>query len=184
MADPHDQVIPVIEQLQRDFPDRSIRFVTDVPRVGENNKVNSLCRLVKEARYGLLVMTDSDVRVPRDYLREVVAPFADRRVGAVTCFYRCAGGGTLAANLDMLGMCMDSVPSALLARQLEGNVQFAFGWTMAHNQRTAGRNRRLGGNGQSSFRRFRAGKSHRFQGASRRVDAGTGGNGFSGRGIH
>ena len=131
MADPHDQVIPVIEQLQRDFPDRSIRFVTDVPRVGENNKVNSLCRLVKEARYGLLVMTDSDVRVPRDYLREVVAPFADRRVGAVTCFYRCAGGGTLAANLDMLGMCMDSVPSALLARQLEGNVQFAFGWTMA-----------------------------------------------------
>ena len=131
MADPHDPVIPVIEQLQRDFPDRSIRFVTDVPRVGENNKVNSLCRLVKEARYGLLVMTDSDVRVPRDYLREVVAPFADRHVGAVTCFYRCAGGGTLAASLDMLGMCMDSVPSALVARQLEGNVQFAFGWTMA-----------------------------------------------------
>ena len=131
MADPHDPVIPVIEKLRRDFPDRSIRFVTDVPRVGENNKVNSLCRLVKEARYELLVMTDSDVRVPRDYLREVVAPFADRRVGAVTCFYRCAGGGTLAADLDMLGMCMDSVPSALVARQLEGKVQFAFGWTMA-----------------------------------------------------
>jgi ceramide glucosyltransferase len=131
MADPHDPVIPVIEKLQRDFPDRSIRFVTDVPRVGENNKVNSLCRLVKEARYELLVMTDSDVRVPRDYLREVVAPFADRRVGGVTCFYRCAGGGTLAADLDMLGMCMDSVPSALVARRLEGKVQFAFGWTMA-----------------------------------------------------
>jgi ceramide glucosyltransferase len=131
MADPHDPVIPVIEKLQRDFPDRSIRFVTDVPRVGENNKVNSLCRLVKEARYDLLVMTDSDVRVERDYLREVVAPFADRRVGAVTSFYRCAGGGTLAADLDMLGMCMDSVPSALVARRLEGKVQFAFGWTMA-----------------------------------------------------
>ena len=131
MADPHDPVIPVIEKLQRDFPDRSIRFVTDVPRVGENNKVNSLCRLVKEARYGLLVMTDSDVRVARDYLREVVAPFSDRRVGGVTCFYRCTGGGTLAANLDMLGMCIDSVPSALVARRLEGKVQFAFGWTMA-----------------------------------------------------
>lgn len=131
MADPHDPVIPVIEKLQRDFPGRSIRFVTDVPRVGENNKVNSLCRLVKEARYDLLVMTDSDVRVERDYLREVVAPFADRRVGAVTSFYRCAGGGTIAADLDMLGMCMDSVPSALVARRLEGNVQFAFGWTMA-----------------------------------------------------
>jgi ceramide glucosyltransferase len=131
MADPHDAVIPVIEKLQGDFPGRSIRWVTDVPRVGENNKVNSLCRLAKEARYDLLVMTDSDVRVQREYLREVVAPFADRRVGAVTSFYRCAGGGTLAADLDMLGMCMDSVPSALVARRLEGKVQFAFGWTMA-----------------------------------------------------
>jgi len=131
MADPHDAVIPVIEKLQRDFPGRAIRFVTDVPRVGENNKVNSLYRLVKEARYDLLVMTDSDVRVEGDYLREVVAPFADKTVGAVTSFYRCAGGGTLAADLDMLGMCMDSVPSALVARRLEGKVQFAFGWTMA-----------------------------------------------------
>jgi ceramide glucosyltransferase len=131
MADPHDAVIPVIEKLQRDFPGRAIRFVTDVPRVGENNKVNSLCRLVKEARYDLLVMTDSDVRVESDYLRDVVAPFADKSTGAVTSFYRCAGGGTLAADLDMLGMCMDSVPSALVARRLEGKVQFAFGWTMA-----------------------------------------------------
>jgi ceramide glucosyltransferase len=131
VADPDDPVIPVVGKLQKDFPSRSIRFVTDVARVGENNKVNSLCRLVAEARYDLLVMTDSDVRVERDYLREVVAPFADRRVGAVTSFYRCAGGGTLAADLDMLGMCLDSVPSALVARKLEGNVQFAFGWTMA-----------------------------------------------------
>jgi ceramide glucosyltransferase len=131
MADPHDPVIPVIEKLQRDFPNTSIRFVTDVPRIGENNKVNSLCRLVREARHDLLVMTDSDVRVNHDYLREVVAPFADHGVGAVTSFYRCLGGGTIAADLDMLGMCMDSVPSALVARRLEGNVQFAYGWTMA-----------------------------------------------------
>ena len=131
MADGHDPVIPVIEKVQRDFPAIRIRFVADVPRVGENNKVNSLCRLVKAASYDLLVMTDSDVRVEREYLREVVAPFVGPKVGAVTSFYRCAGGGTLAADLDMLGMCMDSVPSALVARRLEGKVQFAFGWTMA-----------------------------------------------------
>src|SRR5712664_3065322 len=131
MADRDDPVIPVIEKLRRDFPDRRIALVTDVPRIGENNKVNSLCRLVKEAKHNLMVMTDSDVRVERDYLREVVAPFADARVGGVTSFYRCMGGGTLAADLDMLGMCMESVPSALVARRLEGKVQFAFGWTMA-----------------------------------------------------
>src|SRR6202030_3228041 len=123
--------IPVIERLQREFPERRIAFVTDVTRIGENNKVNSLCRLVREAKHNLVVMTDSDVRVERGYLRAVVAPFKDQVVGAVTSFYRCAGGGTLAANLDMLGMCMESVPSALVARKLEGKVQFAYGWTMA-----------------------------------------------------
>jgi ceramide glucosyltransferase len=86
---------------------------------------------VKEAKYDVLVMTDSDVRVEADYLREVAAPFADPAVGGVTSFYRCIGGGTLASDLDMLGMCADSVPSALVARRLEGKVQFAFGWTMA-----------------------------------------------------
>src|SRR2546423_12814533 len=131
MADSDDPVIPLLQKLQRDFPQRQIRFVTGVQRLGENNKVNNLCRLVKEARYDVLVMSDTDVRVGTDYLREVVAPFADPAVGAVTSFYRCAGGGTLASDLDMLGMCADSVPSALIARKLEGKVQFAFGWTMA-----------------------------------------------------
>src|SRR2546423_820954 len=131
MADSDDPVIPLLQKLQRDFPQRQIRFVTGVQRLGENNKVNNLCRLVKEARYDVLVMSDTDVRVGTDYLREVVAPFADSAVGGVTSFYRCAGGGTLASDLDMLGMCMDSVPSALVARKLEGKVQFAFGWTMA-----------------------------------------------------
>src|SRR5258707_12383526 len=112
MADPHDAVIPVIEKLQRDFPARAIRFVTDVPRVGENNKVNSLCRLVKEARYDLLVMTDSDVRVESDYLREVVAPFADISVGELTSFIRCAGCGTSDMDLDILVVAMASVVSA------------------------------------------------------------------------
>src|SRR5229473_3086019 len=82
----------------------------------------SYCRLDYPEYELVFVMADSDVRVERDYLREVVAPFADARVGGVTSFYRCKGGGTLAADLDMLGMCMESVPSALVARRLEGKV--------------------------------------------------------------
>jgi ceramide glucosyltransferase len=33
--------------------------------------------------------------------------------------------------MDALGMYTDSAPSALVARKLEGKMQFAFGWTMA-----------------------------------------------------
>jgi ceramide glucosyltransferase len=131
VTDPSDPIVPVIEKLQRDFPNTRIRLATSVERLGQNNKISNLYRLVKEARYELLVMSDSDVRVGPDYLRELVWAFADAKVGAVTSFYRCAGGGTLAADLAMLGMCSDSLPSALIARKLEGGVQFAFGWTMA-----------------------------------------------------
>jgi ceramide glucosyltransferase len=131
VTDPGDPVVPVIKKLQRDFPETRIRLATSVKRLGQNNKISNLYRLVKEAQYELLVMSDSDVRVEPDYLRELVATFANPDVGAVTSFYRCAGGGTLAADLAMLGMCSDSLPSALVARRLEGGVQFAFGWTMA-----------------------------------------------------
>jgi ceramide glucosyltransferase len=130
-ADPNDPVIPVIQRLQKDFPKRQIRLVTGVERLGENNKVNNLCRLVKEARYDLLVMTDSDIRVQPNYLWEVAGPFADHNVGAVTSFARSCGGGTLSSDLSMLNMSTDTIPSALVARKLEGKVQFAFGWTMA-----------------------------------------------------
>ena len=131
VTDPRDPIVPVIEKLQRDFPENDIRLVTSVERLGQNHKISNLYRLVKEAKYELLVMSDSDVRVGPDYLRELVASFADPSVGAVTSFYRCTGGGTLAADLAMLGMSSDSLPSALIARRLEGGVQFAFGWTMA-----------------------------------------------------
>jgi ceramide glucosyltransferase len=131
VTDPSDPIVPVIKKLQQDFPKTTIRLATSVERLGQNNKISNLHRLVKEARYDLLVMSDSDVRVEPDYLRELVATFANPDVGAVTSFYRCAGGGTLAADLAMLGMCSDSLPSALIARRLEGGVHFAFGWTMA-----------------------------------------------------
>jgi len=78
-ADPHDRAVPIIQKLQRDFPGRQIRLVTSVESLGENQKVSNLCRLVKEANYELLVMTDTDVRVEQDYLREVVAPFLDSK---------------------------------------------------------------------------------------------------------
>jgi ceramide glucosyltransferase len=131
VTDPHDPVVPVIEQLRRDFPEQQIRLVTSVERLGQNHKISNLYRLVQEASHDLLVMSDSDVRVGKEYLRELVAPFSDPGVGAVTSFYRCAGGGTLASDLAMLAMCSDSLPGALVARKLEGGVHFAFGWTMA-----------------------------------------------------
>lgn len=133
--DADDPVIPVIEKVQRDFPGRSIRLLTDVPQLGANRKVNNLCKLAAEAKHDLLVFSDSDVRVQPGYLRAVAAPFADPHVGAVTAFFRGLSPGGLAAEFEALVLSTETVPNALVAGKIEGKVQFAFGWTMATTKR-------------------------------------------------
>src|ERR1700724_4231391 len=53
VSDPDDPIVPVIEKLQRDFPSTRIRVATSVKRLGQNNKISNLYRLVKEAQYQL-----------------------------------------------------------------------------------------------------------------------------------
>jgi len=88
------------KKLRADFPACTIRLIADIPRIGTNDKVNNLCALVHNAKYDLLVMSDSDVRVEPDYLKRVIAPFADLEVGAVTAFYKSLSAGNFASNLD------------------------------------------------------------------------------------
>src|SRR5581483_867572 len=107
-------------KLQQDFPEVPVRLITGIEQLGANRKLNSLARLAREARYDLLVISDSDVRATPGYLRRVAARFADPAVGTVTAFFRGVTAGSLGAELD-----------ALVARKIEGKVQFAFGWTMA-----------------------------------------------------
>jgi len=135
VSDNDDQVCTIIEKLRADFPSCSIRIITKIPRVGTNDKVNKLCQLVQKAKYDFIVMSDSDVRVEPDYLKEVIAPFANPEVGAVTAFYKSLSAGNLMSNLDALGMYMDSVPAALVAKTIEGKMRFAFGWTMATSKK-------------------------------------------------
>ena len=130
VSDAHDSAIPVIERLIRDFPERPIRLLVGAPELGASSKVNKLCQLVREARYELLVMSDSDVRVEPSYLRQVAAPFADPQVGAVTALFRGMVAGDLASELECVGASTDFCPSVLVDRKFEG-VKFTLGATMA-----------------------------------------------------
>jgi ceramide glucosyltransferase len=125
-----DPVVPVIDQLIRDFPEQRIRILFGYDSSASNDKVAKLERLVREAQNDVVIMGDSDVRVRPDYLRSVVAPLADPKVGAVTCFYMPAHTETLAEKLQAVGMLSDFYAGLLVAWRLDG-VKFALGPTIA-----------------------------------------------------
>lgn len=130
VADASDAAIPIIRQLADDYPDRSIRLIVGAPEIGASSKVNKLCRLAREARHEILVISDSDITVPPTYLRSVVAPFRDAQVGAVTCLYRGIPDRGVWAALEAIGISTDFAPGVLVARRLEG-MKFTLGATMA-----------------------------------------------------
>ncbi len=130
VGDEDDPVVPVLQKLASDFPERRIRVLFGSGGRGSNDKVVKLARLVSEAQHEVVVISDSDVRVRPDYLRTVVAPLADPKVGAVTCFYAAIEDKTLTDSLQTIGMFSDFYAGILVARQLDG-VKFALGPTIA-----------------------------------------------------
>ena len=125
-----EAVVSVIEDLKRSFPQRSIRALHGSGRVATNDKVAKLVRLVNEAAYETVVISDSDVSVRPDYLRRVTAPLRDPKVGAVTCFYAHDEVATFTDRLQTVGMMSDFYAGILVAWQLDG-IKFALGPTIA-----------------------------------------------------
>jgi ceramide glucosyltransferase len=123
-------VVAVIEDLKRSFPQRSIRALLGSGRVATNDKVAKLVRLVNEASYEVVVISDSDVSVRRDYLKQVTAPLRDPKVGAVTCFYAHDQVAGFTDRLQTVGMMSDFYAGILVAWQLDG-IKFTLGPTIA-----------------------------------------------------
>ncbi len=89
--DANDPALELVRRLQTEFPDADIAIVTPENHFqddsnsdastssayGHNLKVRNLIQMLPAAKYEILVLCDSDMRVTPDYLRRIVAPFAD-----------------------------------------------------------------------------------------------------------
>src|SRR5207249_3761980 len=136
--DDADPAVPVIRRIIAEFPEREIRLLVGAEHFGANSKVNKLARLAREAQGELLVLSDGDVRVGPRYLREVVAPLADRRTGAVTSFYRGIAERNLGAEIEAVSASSDFFAGVLMAEWVEG-ITFALGASIATTKEWLGK---------------------------------------------
>lgn len=101
VADPADAAVPHVEAMRARYPNVDCRLVVGSVDAGPNPKVNNLILPYEAAKYDVVLISDSNVRAPRDYLRRVV-PHLAPDVGVVTAVIAGRGphgvGGMLEAT--------------------------------------------------------------------------------------
>jgi ceramide glucosyltransferase len=135
VSDPGDPAIELVRKLQAKYPSLPIELIVCNRVLGANIKVSNLVQMLPAARHELLLVNDSDIRVPSDYLQKVTAPLADASMGLVTCLYCGVASPTLGSRLEALGISTDFVPGVLSARFLERGLHFGLGSTLVFRRR-------------------------------------------------
>jgi ceramide glucosyltransferase len=130
VSDGTDPAVEVVQRLRREFSQVDMQLVVDRRLHGSSRKVSNLMNMLPLARYDGLVISDSDVRVERDYLSRIVPPLLDPGVGIVTCPYRGVPHEGLWSLLGAMFINDWFIPSVRVAA-LAGSRAFAFGVTIA-----------------------------------------------------
>lgn len=125
----------VVDRLAAEFPHLPITLVCDPQQYGNNLKVGNLINMLRRARHGILLISDSDVQVGPDYLTRVTAPLRDPRIGLVTSLYRAVGTADIWSRLAAMYINEWYMPSVLLARMF-GYRGYASGQTLCLRRKT------------------------------------------------
>ncbi len=134
VRDANDPALEVARRVQAAFPDRAIEIVTSAGANLPNPKIDNLAGAMARVTGEIVVISDSDMCVNRSYLRGVVAPFEERRVGAVTAVFGARAAGSFASRLGALLINDQFMPSVLVAGALEP-LRYCVGATMAVRRR-------------------------------------------------
>jgi ceramide glucosyltransferase len=137
-ADPEDPGVQAIRDLMEKGNLSNAQLIFASGNTGPNYKIGNLMAALKEARHEVIVISDADMRVNNQYLKQVVRTLEQNGVGLVTCLYRSSGFDHLSGVLESLFVQGDFIPGVIMAKRLEG-ISFAFGSTLALTQETLNR---------------------------------------------
>jgi ceramide glucosyltransferase len=125
-----DPALAVVERLRARYPNVATQIVLSGDPAWPSAKVWSLEKMIASSHNDYLVISDSDICVSPDFLRNVVPPLLDSANGLVTCLYRGVAAPGLWSRLEALGMSVEMPSGVIIADMLEG-MQFALGSVLA-----------------------------------------------------
>jgi ceramide glucosyltransferase len=125
-----DPAIQLAERLRARYPQVNSRVVLSGPPEWPNAKVFTLDKMIRLSQNDYFVISDSDVRVGPDFLRNVIPPLFDRKLGLVTCLYRGEPSSDFWSLLEAIGMSVEMPSGVVVADMLEG-IRFALGPAVA-----------------------------------------------------
>lgn len=102
LQSPKDPALELIDKLKREHPGKNIRYTVTEQMLGYNPKINNLYGMMPAAKHDYMVISDSNVSVNKDYLRENIKYFSDSEVGLVTNLIKGVGGKSLGALFENL----------------------------------------------------------------------------------
>jgi ceramide glucosyltransferase len=143
-----DPAAVIARRLIARFPDADIELAIGAETHGANPKISNVMNMVSRAKHDTIVLSDSDIKVDRPYLRQVVAALEAPGVGLVTCLYRGISDSGLWSRLGAMAINHHFLPSVLVGLRL-GLARPCFGSTIAIRRETLDR---IGGFGSFANR--------------------------------
>ena len=102
LQDHNDPAYKVAKKVQDKYPGKNITIVVERCNAGLNPKVNNLIPSYQKARHPYILISDSNVMVGKDYLREITRHTQDPAFGLVSNVIRGVGGRSIGAILENL----------------------------------------------------------------------------------
>ena len=118
VENPNDAAIAFVERLRAAYPGRAIELVVEPRAMGSNPKVANLINMQPRIAHDIVVLADSDIRVPRDYLSRLIGAL-ERRGGSASCPYYGISPGSPWSDLARLTIDSHFLPGVMVGSHLK-----------------------------------------------------------------
>lgn len=102
LRDQNDPAYKVARKIKDKYPDKDITIIVERCNAGLNPKVNNLIPAYRIAKFEHILISDSNVMVDKNYLREILSPMRDPEVGLISNMIKGTGGRTFGSIFENL----------------------------------------------------------------------------------